>query len=127
MIDPVNRLNQMMEVLRREMADSAAQAEAGKPQTAKSGVQARVAGRAGVTELRTRLHERLRKLDRADPRHLHKAKRVFLETVLAQEFGNDLLLDRRLEDMLDSIQETISANAELDARFNALLEEIGAE
>jgi hypothetical protein len=124
MIDPVNRLNQMMEVLRREMAESAARAETGKTQPTKTGPQAAVAGKSGMQELRTRLHERLRALDPADPRRLQKAKRVFFETVLAQEFGNELLLDRRLDDMLDSIQETISGNAELDARFNALLEEI---
>ena len=122
MIDPVSRLNQMMEVLRREMAESTARAESGKTQGAKT--QTPVTAKPAMQELRTRLHERLRTLDPADPRRLHKAKRVFFETVLAQEFGNDLLLDRRLDDMLDSIQETISGNAELDARFNALLEEI---
>jgi len=122
MIDPVNRLNQMMEVLRREMAESAARADTGKTQGAKT--QAPVTPKPAMQELRTRLHERLRSLDPADPRRLHKARRVFFETVLAQEFGNDLLLDQRLDDMLDSIQATISGNAELDARFNALLEEI---
>jgi hypothetical protein len=127
MIDPVNRLNQMMEVLRREMAESAARAETGKAQTSKSGTQPQVAAKQGMQELRSRLHERLRTLDPADPRRLHKARRVFFETVLAQEFGNDLLLDSRLDDMLDSIQETISSNSELDARFNALLEEISAD
>jgi hypothetical protein len=124
MIDPVNRLSQMMEVLRREMAESAARSETGKSQSSKATAQQQVASKPAMQELRTRLHERLRSLDRADPRRLHKARRVFFETVLAQEFGNDLLLDRRLDDMLDSIQEAISGNAELDARFNALLEEI---
>ena len=125
MIDPVNRLNQMMEVLRREMAESAARAETKKTLGAKT--QAPIAAKPAMQELRTRLHERLRTLDRNDPRRLNKAKRVFFETVLAQEFGNDLLLDQRLDDMLNSIQETISSNAELDARFNALLEEISDE
>lgn len=125
-LDPVNRLNQMMEVLRREMAESSARADKGQRHSNKAVTQNAVTAKSAMQELRTRLHERLRALDPADPRRQHKAKRLFLEAVLAQEFGNELLLDRRLDDMLDSIQDTISTSPELDARFSALLEEIGS-
>src|SRR5689334_11803438 len=113
-LDPVNRLNQMMEVLRREMAESAARADKGQRQT-KTVAQNAIKAKSALEELRARLHERLRALDPDDPRRQHKAKRLFLEAVLAQEFGNELPLDRRFDDMLDSIQDTISTSPELDA------------
>jgi hypothetical protein len=123
-LDPVNRINQMMEVLRREMAESTARADKAQSQSGRAVARNPVTPKSGLQELRARLHERLRALDPQDPRRQHKARRLFLEVVLAQEFGNEFLLDRRFDDMLDNIQETISTSPELDARFSALLEEI---
>jgi len=126
-LDSVSRLNQMMEVLRRQMTGSTGRTEAGRSQPNNVGQQTRAADKPGIPELRARIHERLRALDPADPRRSQKAKRLFLESVLAWEFGNELLLDRRLEDMLDGIQQTISTSPELDARFDELLDDIATK
>lgn len=126
-LDSVNRLSQMMEVLRRQMAESARRMETGESRTSKAGQPGSASAKSGIQELRARLHERLSALDPTDPRRSRKAKRLFLESVLAWEFGNELPLDRRFDDMLEDIQHTISASPELDARFDQLLNEIAAK
>ena len=124
-MDSINRLNRMMEILRRQIADSAQHLES--PHKASSSTKlarSKPAAQAPVEELRRRVTERLRTVDPGDPKREQKARRVFLESVLAWEFGDSLLQDRRIDDLLDNIQETLSASADVSRQLDELLAQL---
>jgi hypothetical protein len=120
-MDPVNRLDQVMQIIGRQMSERAARLEAGGKFVAGT-APARPARRPGLAALKSKVRERLGALDPDDPRRPDKARRIFLESVLAWQFGNELLLDRGFEDIVAGVR----ANAQVDARLGQLLRDLTA-
>jgi hypothetical protein len=125
-MDPINRLNHMMEALRREMAEKAQRFDqpgtSGKSAEASSKPQ----GRLSVPELKRRIQERIRAVSPDDKGQQNKARRIFLESVLTWEFGEALLLDKDFDELLDKIEKTFESSPEMDAQFSQLVEELSA-
>ncbi|HEX7640606.1 MAG TPA: hypothetical protein VF472_00190 [Burkholderiaceae bacterium] len=59
--------------------------------------------------------KRLGALDRTDPERGRKAFRIFLESVLLNEFGEQLINDPGFYQMVDGIQMQMESNAEIAA------------
>jgi hypothetical protein len=123
-MDPINRLDQVMQIIGQQMSERAARLEAGVKH-APSNPAAR-ARRPSLTALKTKVRERLESLEPDDPRRGEKARRIFLESVLAWQFGNELLLDRGFEDIVTGVQEALRANPAVDARLGRLLRDLTA-
>src|SRR4051794_8119314 len=51
--------------------------------------------------------ERVRALDPDDPRRARKALRIFLESVLLGELGEELINDQAFYQLVDQVQETM--------------------
>lgn len=115
-MDPINRLNRLVESLRQQMAESSRRLD--MPGRAPAGETPRgtMSLRLALPELRRQIQERIRA---AGPPG--QAKRVFLESVLAWEFGDNLLSDPRYQTLLDNLQAAIENDNELDKQFAALL------
>ncbi|MEM5421240.1 hypothetical protein [Paraburkholderia ferrariae] len=58
--------------------------------------------------------ERIREIAPDDPRRPRKAFRVFLEGVLAQEFGNTTLTDPGYQQLVDNVMEQMEAEPSLE-------------
>lgn len=124
-MDSINRLNRVMEILRRQIADSARHLESPHKASASTTLaRSKPAAQAPVEELKRRITERLRTVESSDPRREQKVRRVFLESVLAWEFGDNLLQDSRIDDLLDNIQETISASTDVSRQLDELLAQL---
>jgi hypothetical protein len=122
-MDPINRLDQVMQIIGQQMSERAARLEAGgKPEL--PAAPARAARRPPLATLKSRIRERLGAIDPQDPRRPEKARRVFLESVLAWQFGNELLLERGFEDVVSGVQEALRANPGVDARLGQLLRDL---
>ena len=119
-MDPIDRLNRLMQTLRQQVATSAKRTDA--PTTPGEVAGPRRAARPSVANLRARVQERLHALPPADtPERRQQARRAFFETVLAWEFGDRLLLDRDLVRLVDQLQETFE-DAELARELDVVLD-----
>lgn len=122
-MDPVGRLDQVLQLIGRQMAERASRLDAGTlaPSRAAVTVPAR---RAALGQLKEKVRGRLRSLDPHDPGRQQKARRVFLESVLSWQFGDDLLLDRRFEEMIAGVQEALQSHPGLEQRLAQLLRDL---
>jgi hypothetical protein len=122
-MDSVNRLDQVLQVIGRQMSERVLRLDAGI-KTAASGPATRPARRAALAALKSKVQERLRALDPDDARRSDKARRIFLESVLAWQFGDELLLDRGFDEIVSGVQEALGAHPEIDARLVQLLTDL---
>ncbi len=105
------------------MSERAARLEAGgKPLPVST--PTRLARRPALTVLKAKVQERLKALDPHDPRQPEKARRIFLESVLAWQFGDDLMVDRGFADVVSGVQEALRAHPQVDARLGQLLRDL---
>lgn len=128
-MDPISRLNGLMEVLRRQIADSARRLDAaGKPGTPAARPPSAAAPTAvSVQQLRRQITDRLRAIEKSDPRQGDKARRIFFESVLLWEFGDALLLDRRVDDVIDHIETAFRSSPDLDRQLGELLNQLAGD
>lgn len=121
-LDSINRLNRVMEILRRQVAEDSPRTATVAPGRAPAGsARGPRTERASVEQLRQRVVERVRALDPDDPRRPGKARRIFLESVLAWEFGDDILQDNRLDELLAHIEQGFEAAPEMTDQLDELL------
>lgn len=121
-MDPINRLNRLVESLRQQMAESSRRLES-SPRAA-VGETPRGNARLSLPELRRQIQERIQAVEGTNPEARRRARRIFLESVLVWEFGDNLLADQRHQTLLDNIQAAIENDAELDKQFSALVGEL---
>ena len=122
-MDSVNRLDQILQVIGRQMSERVSRLETGA-KAATSAPTARAARRPSLAALKSKVQERLRALDPDDGRRSGQARRIFLESVLVWQFGDDLLLDRGFAEIVSGVQEALQAHPEIDARFMQLLRDL---
>lgn len=122
-MEAINQLDQVLRLIARQMSERASRLDAGT-RTHFQTVATPSARRATLAALKIKVQSRLKALDPDDPGHSHKARRVFLESVLAWQFGNELLLDRGFEEIVAGVQEALSANPQIDHRLMKLLSDL---
>jgi len=122
-MDPINRLDQVMRIIGQQMSERAARLDAGgKPLPVAA--PTRPARRPPLTVLKSKIQERLKALDPDDPRQPEKARRIFLESVLAWQFGDELLIDRGFAEVVSGVQEALRAHPQVDSRLAEVLREL---
>lgn len=126
-MDPINRLNRLLEALRLRQQETAstgraqrAGASAPRGETQRGG-HAPTSTRPDLDQLNRRIGERIRLLAPEDRRGT-KAAQVFVDSVLAWEFGDELLRSESFSRYSREIQATMSSDPRLKARFQALLD-----
>src|ERR1700688_1850093 len=120
MTDPVGPLSRTLELLRRQMAEHARQLESNSPSSGPATAPKTSAGaKPEVKELKRRVADRVQAIDPADPNARRRRRRVFLEWVLAWEFGEEALRDPRFQDLVDRLEESFSNHPELERQFQA--------
>jgi hypothetical protein len=123
-MDSVGRLNGVIEVLRRQIAENSQRMDKAEGRTLGSQVRPTGPGaqaRPNLAELKLRIQTRLRHIDPADPDKAKKSQKVFLESVLAWEFGESLLLDRNFDEMLGEIQKSLASQPDVEKQLADLL------
>lgn len=126
-MDPVNSLGNIMEVLRRQISDNAQRLDrAGKTGSQRSAAHATKTNAPAPKELRALIQERIKGLSSNEPQYQHKAKRLFLESVMIWEFGSDIARDQRFGEMLQTIQETLESSPDTQQSLDKLLQQLTA-
>ncbi len=115
----IDGLTQVMELLRRQLSATKSgpsvkkRAAAHRPPLTKASPQA----------LKQRIEERLRGLDLSGQGERHAA-RIFLESVLTWEFGEELANDPNFGQMVAEIDQLIQSNEELRATFTQMIQRL---
>jgi len=122
-MDPINRLDHVLQLIGRQMSERASRLDSGAKLASLSG-PARTPRRPSLAALKRKVQDRLAEIDPDDARRADKARRVFLESVLTWQFGDELLLDRGFEEIVAGVQEALQAHSQTDARLDQLLREL---
>jgi hypothetical protein len=125
-MDPINRLNSIMAALQRQIAETGR--HTGPSHKAATGNNPAVHATApGLQELRRKLQQRLRGVNPDDTQKDRKSQRLFLESVLAWEFGEGLLQDSRFDELIDNIQLALNSNPTVESQMRELLKNLTAD
>jgi hypothetical protein len=89
------------------------QAAKGRPGSAASKADARRGQRRPADDLATALARRIAAIDKADPDRRRKAFRVFLESVMLDEWGTQLINDPGFHQLVDSVQAQMETRPDL--------------
>jgi len=119
----IDGLSQVMEVLRRQMAENAKKLEKGRTTPSTISTDPNKVNKISAQDLQQRIRERLRPLG-STTGYNQKAARIFLESVLTWEFGEDLVHDPRFTDLLNEINQTMETDAELKMRLQTLIQQL---
>jgi hypothetical protein len=111
MVDALGPVQQIVAAIRAEMAG---RVQPGTPRKAPDPKTARrPQARAGSL-----IAERVRALDPADPERGRKAFRIFLESVLLAELGEELINDHGFYELVDQVQRTMEASPQIAAAMS---------
>lgn len=111
MVDALAPVQQIVAAIRAEMAGRVQPGAARK--RAESKTARRPPARTG-----TLIAERVRALDPADPERGRKAFRIFLESVLLAELGEELINDHGFYELVDQVQRTMEASPQIAAAMS---------
>jgi hypothetical protein len=118
----ISRLNAVMETLRRQLSETERKSSLGAQRSSTSSTHnAASSSRQNLTQLRQRVLERLINIDPSDPQRKSRSRRIFIESVLAWEFGEQLLSDRRLDELVEQVQVAMSSLPDIDQQLSELL------
>lgn len=106
MVDASGPVQQIVAAIRAEMAGRVPAGTPRKPTDAKPA--RRPQARTGSL-----IAERVRALDPADPERGRKAFRIFLESVLLAELGEELINDHAFYELVDRVQRTMEASPQI--------------
>lgn len=109
----ISNVQAIVASIRAEMAQRVVGGEAGAVAgPAKKRARAKPAATAPTTGL---IGQRVKALDPADPQRGRKAFRIFLESVLLNELGQELINDTAFYQMVDQVQQTMEQDEKIAA------------
>ena len=119
-VDPTGGISQMMEILRRQLAQPDATKHAASPQLQKSGARPRASQSRDPRKLERKIASRVRLLPIGSEKELRTAIRLFMEEVLLAEFGDELAQDPAFHEMVDGIARNATSDDKLSGEFRTL-------
>lgn len=122
----IEGLGYMLEVLRRRISSNTQRAEATSSTKSQdsSSATSRMPTRTNVAALREKVRDRLRSLNPDEPQHRNKAVRIFLESVILWEFGEDIAPSAELAEIVTSISSEMDAHPTLRNNLHSLVDEL---
>jgi hypothetical protein len=124
-MDPISHLNPVLDALRRQLAENIERMrKAGKLAAARTDEAREPAAADAAEALEAAVRRRVAALDRRSPEGLAAASRAFVETVLLAEFGQGLLSDPGLGEMLGELSASLREDPEIREQLDRMLGEI---
>jgi len=119
-MDRISGLNQIIEVLRKNIGKSrSGTTESSKNKASDSQVETNSTSQLSIEELENRIIERVKSVDIDEKNGKTKAY-IFIESVLAWEFGEDILNDPGFHDLVSRVAESIQSVEHVDKKLNQL-------
>lgn len=114
MPSPIGTVNQLVAIIRGELSASETTAvKLRTTQTQTSNIKAR-----STKNLNTLIGQRVKSIDPNDPQRGRKAFRIFLETVLLSQLGENLINDPKFYQMVDDIQNAMESDPAVNLQID---------
>lgn len=122
-MDPVNGLSKIIELLKQRAGEAPAAKSKFSPNAHRLDHRAATGTeKLSKDALRIQITQAIRELSASrDPK---AARQVFLSSVLAWEFGPEILQDAGFADLIHEVEKMIDDEPDLAARFDDLLQEL---
>ena len=118
-MQPVDNVAHAMRLLRKQMAENLARLPGSK-----SGSKPGATAAKPATTLPDDVARRIKALDANDERYSDNVASVFVESVLAAEFGEALINDPQFRDLTQQVRSAMQANGELIDKLDQLADGI---
>lgn len=121
-MDPIGGISQIVQILRRKLGERATRpAVAAGPSAQRPGA----AGpqKVGVEEIKRKIGARLEALPPAE-RNGARAMQVFIESIIAWEFGEQILADSKFGDLSKDVLDAIAADEQASAQLRRMLRQL---
>lgn len=122
MVNPINLSGSILEVLRRQMlrrktASGAADAES----TSEAGNEPQL---VEIVAQQKQAQAYLRSIDPQDPAYFRKARKLFLQLVLADAFGDAKANDAAFAELVKAVENLLDEEPELNQAFDELFQRL---
>lgn len=119
----IDGLNGIVQILRRKISEKKAVGSSSKkPQSNTSDIRnPEQAPRISLDELHRKIQRDITELDPNDSDWEKNASECFIGSVMAWEFGDDILKDSKATEIVEEVSNTIITNIEISDRFKSLL------
>lgn len=123
MVNPVNLPGSILEVLRRQMAkrETSGAKSSGQVRSAETTVSTIP---VDIVTRRKQAKGYLEALDPQDPSYFRKARALFLQLVLADEFGETISNEAAFPELVESVERLLDEEPQLNQAFEELFKRL---
>jgi len=121
----INGINGVIEVLRKKIGTTStnqSRSTSKSPDNTSGNLSTRP---RNTDELKKGISERIKDLKKDSSDFEQKATKIFLESVIAWELGEELVNDDKFDQMINDIYQSIVTNDELNNNFKLLINDLG--
>lgn len=119
----VDRMDQLLDALRQQMLEKIDTRRSDGAASSQNSADRKV---ETSTELRQRIGRELRQMDLSSESGRRRARRSFLESVLAWEMGDSILRDPKFSGFLQNLEDAIGRDERSSERLDELLSMMAA-
>lgn len=120
----INRIDRALTTLRQVLSERAAALKTASPATQNTGAASQAARSDRTRQVRRRIKERLAALDLSQAADQERGTAIFLETVLANEFGTELLADPGFYNLMADVKSAMLADPDTQRDLVSMLVEL---
>jgi hypothetical protein len=117
----IGNVQQIVAVIRQQLATRAAPLEARLRRGEGSGG---TAAKSTPKDIAALIGQRIKAIDRDDPNRGRKTFRVFVESILLSELGEDLINDPQFYRIVDDVQQQMETDPSTQSSVSAAIEEL---
>ena len=124
-MERINALTQIMQILQRQLSGPETSKTRSTKKTTSSDNKAAersAISTSSIKHLESRIADRVKSLNEDDDQWYNKAGRIFVDSVLAWEFGEDIVQDSRFSEMSQKILQTLNTHQKTQAKLHSLLD-----
>jgi len=117
----INNVQQIVAVIRQQLATRTAPFE---PRLRRGESTAGAAAKSPPKDISALIGQRIRAIDRDDPNRGRKTFRVFVESILLSEFGEELINDPQFYRIVDDVQQQMETDPATQTSVSAAIQEL---
>ena len=122
-MDRIKNISQIMEIVRSQVSGSSARAKNKTSGSTSRSSPGRI-GKVSQAELKKQISDKIKAANPGKKASLKESRKIFLESVILWEFGENLINDPAFQGIIDKISTTLDENEETSRHFDKLIKQL---